>query len=106
MLELGVPLGLGVSLITKPRRIDDTVDRLVFRRRYREAVALRHFANESAFVTQPDTLLDLVVDQLYLHVGAPWVAVYEVDLHEELSGPGRDGYAFPCGHAVNCLGCW
>lgn len=76
-LELAVPLGLGVSLSTVHRRIDDTVDRLIFRRQYREEVALRRFANESAFVTQPETLLDLAVDQLHLHVGAPWVAFYE-----------------------------
>ena len=76
-LELAVPLGLGVSLSTVHRRVDATVDRLIFRRQYREEVGLRRFANESAFVTQPVTLLDLAVDQLHLHVGAPWVALYE-----------------------------
>ena len=76
-LELAVPLGLGVSLSTVHRRIDDTVDRLIFRRQYREEVALRRFASESGFVTRPETLLDLTVDQLRLHVGAPWVAFYE-----------------------------
>ncbi len=77
VLELLVPLGLGVSLSTVHRRIDDTVDRLIFRRQYREEVALRRFASESAYVTQPESLLDLTVDQLQLHVGAPWVALYE-----------------------------
>jgi hypothetical protein len=77
ILELGVPLGLGVSLSTVHRRIDGAVDRLIFRRQYREEVALRRFANESAFVTQPETLLDLTVDQVCRHVGAPWVALYE-----------------------------
>ncbi len=76
-LELVVPLGLGVSLSTVHRRIDGTVDRLIFRRQYREEVALRRFAGESAFVTRPETLLDLTVDQIRLHVGAPWVAFYE-----------------------------
>ena len=76
-LELAVPLGLGVSLSTVHRRIDDTVDRLIFRRQYREEVALRRLASECAFVTQPETLLDLAVDQIRLHAGAPWVALYE-----------------------------
>ncbi len=76
-LELAVPLGLGVSLSAVHRRIDDTVDRVIFRRQYREEVALRRFASESAFVTQPETLLDLTVDQIHLHAGAPWVAFYE-----------------------------
>lgn len=77
LLELAVPLGLGVSLSAVHRRIDRTVERLVFRRQYREEVALRSFARECAFVTDPENLLDLTVDQIRLHVGAPWVALYE-----------------------------
>ena len=76
-LELAVPLGLGVSLSAVHRRVDDTVDRLIFRRQYREEVELRRFASENAFVTRPETLLDLTVDQIRSHVGAPWVAYYE-----------------------------
>jgi GAF domain-containing protein len=77
VFELAVPLGLGVSLSTVHRRIDTLVDRLIFRRQYREETALRRFATESAFVTHEDTLLDLAVDQILLHVGAPWVAIFE-----------------------------
>ncbi|MDE2245110.1 MAG: GAF domain-containing protein [Xanthomonadaceae bacterium] len=77
LLELAVPLGLGVSLSTVHRRIDSAVERFVFRRQYREEVALRGFARECAFVTQSQNLLDLTVDQIRLHVGTPWVALYE-----------------------------
>jgi hypothetical protein len=77
VMELAVPLVLGVSLSTVHRRIDDLVDRLVFRRQYREEVALRRFARECAFVTQPENLLDLTVEQITLHTGAPWIALYE-----------------------------
>ena len=77
VMELAVPLGLGVSLSTVHRRIDSLVDRLVFRRQYREEVALRRFARECAFVTQPESLLDLAVDQIALHAGVPWIAMYE-----------------------------
>jgi hypothetical protein len=77
MMELAVPLGLGVSLSTVHRRIDSLVDRLVFRRQYREEVALRRFAKECAFVTQPESLLDLAMDQIALHAGVPWIAMYE-----------------------------
>lgn len=38
---------------------------------------MRRFASESAFITTPGSVLDLTVDQLHLHVGAPWVALYE-----------------------------
>lgn len=79
-LELLVPLGLGVSLSTVHRRIARLVDRLIFRRQYREEMALRRFANESAFVSQPNTLLNLAVEQILLHVGSPWVAFYEYGL--------------------------
>ena len=77
VLELAVPLGLGVSLSTVHRRIDTLVDRLVFRRQYREETALRGFASESAFVNNPETLLDLTVEQIVHHARAPWVAFYE-----------------------------
>ena len=86
-LELVVPLGLGASLSTVHRRIDALVDRWIFRRQYREEMALRRFANESAFVSQPDTLLDLALEQILLHVGSPWAALYEY-------GPG--GYRRVC----------
>ncbi len=86
-LELVVPLGLGASLSTVHRRIDALVDRWIFRRQYREETALRRFANESAFVSQPDTLLDLALEQILLHVGSPWAAFYEY-------GPG--GYRRVC----------
>ena len=82
-LELAVPLGVGVSLSTVHRRIDTLVDRLIFRHQYREEMALRRFAKESAFVSQAETLLDLTVEHILLHVGAPWVAFYEY---------GSDGY--------------
>ncbi len=77
LLELAVPLGLGVSLSAVHRRIDSAVERFVFRRQYREEVALRGFARECAFVTQSENLLDLTVDQIRFHVGTPWVALYE-----------------------------
>ena len=59
------------------RRIDGTVERLLFRRQYREDAALRSFARECAFVMQPEKWLDLTVDQIGLHAGATWVAVYK-----------------------------
>jgi hypothetical protein len=83
LLELGVPLLLGASLSTVHKRIDGLIDRLVFRRQYQEDLALREFGKECAFVTQPDKLLDLAVDQVSRYAEAPWVAMYE---------QGPDGY--------------
>lgn len=77
LLELMVPLALGASLTTVHRRIDALVERLVFRRQYRQEHALRRFAREAAFVNAPDKLLELTVTELRRHIGAPWVALYE-----------------------------
>ncbi|MHB1871410.1 MAG: hypothetical protein ACYCT1_11240 [Steroidobacteraceae bacterium] len=77
ILELAVPLGLGAALSTVHGHMENLVERLVFRRQYREEVALRSFARECAYITEPDRLLDLTVEQVGLHAEAPWVAIYE-----------------------------
>lgn len=77
VLELAVPVGLGAALSTVHRRIESTVEQFLFRRQYHEDTALRGFARDCAFVTRPETLRDLTVEQLSLHTGAPWVALYE-----------------------------
>jgi len=77
LLELLVPLALGASLTTVHRRIDGLIERLVFRRQYRQEQALRRFAREAAFVSAPDKLLQLTAAELRRHIGAPWVGLYE-----------------------------
>ena len=77
LLELLVPLALGASLTTVHRRIDALVERLVFRRQYQQEQALRRFAREAAFVSAPDSLLQLTTTELRRHIGAPWVGLYE-----------------------------
>ena len=76
-LEFAVPLGLGAALSTVHRRIDALVERFLFRRQYRMETALRRFAEECAFITQPGNLFDLTVEQIARHAGAPRVALYE-----------------------------
>jgi hypothetical protein len=77
LLELAVPLGLGAALSTVHRRIEAVVERFFFRRQYRAETALRRFAEECAFITQPENLFDLTVEQIARHAGAPRVALYE-----------------------------
>ena len=77
LLELLVPLALGASLTTVHRRIDGLVERLIFRRQYRQETALRRFAREATFVSTPDRLMELTVTELQRHIAAPWVAFYE-----------------------------
>jgi hypothetical protein len=76
-LEFAVPLALGAALSTVHRRIDAVVERFFFRRQYRAEAALRRFAEDCAYITQPGNLFELTVDQIARHVGAPRVALYE-----------------------------
>jgi len=77
LLELAVPLALGAGLSTVHRRIEAAAERFIFRRQYRTETALRNFAQECAYVTQPDKLLDLTVQQIARHTAAARVALYE-----------------------------
>ncbi len=76
-LELAVPLGLGAALSSVHRRIEATVERLIFRHQYRMETALRRFAEDCAFITQPENLFELGVEQIARHTNAPVVALYE-----------------------------
>ncbi|MDE1898395.1 MAG: GAF domain-containing protein, partial [Xanthomonadaceae bacterium] len=76
-LEFAVPLALGAALSTVHRRIDAVVERFFFRRQYRAEAALHRFARECAYITQPENLFELTVDQIARHAGAPRVALYE-----------------------------
>lgn len=78
LLQLALPLCLGISLSTIHRRVDGAVERFVFRRQYRQDLALRRFAHDCAFILQRERLLDLTVDELIMHVQTPWVGMYEI----------------------------
>ncbi|MHB1896417.1 MAG: hypothetical protein ACYCOY_07195 [Metallibacterium sp.] len=77
LLELAVPLALGAGLSTVHRRIEAMVERFIFRHQYRMEAALRRFAEDCAFITQPQKLFELGVEQIARHTGAPLVALYE-----------------------------
>jgi len=77
VLELAVPLGLGAALSSVHRRIEAAVERLIFRHQYRMETALRRFAEDCAFITQPESLFELSIEQIARHTGAPLVALYE-----------------------------
>ena len=84
LLELAVPLALGAGLSSVHRRIEAMVERFIFRHQYRMEAALRRFAEDCAFITQPQKLFELGVEQIARHTGAPLVALYE---------RGAEGYA-------------
>jgi GAF domain len=77
VLQVVVPLALGIVLGTVRKRIDASVERVFFRRKYKADQALRTFAQQCAFIEQETPLLDRAVQELKQHTGAPGVALYE-----------------------------
>lgn len=77
LLELIVPLALGIVLSTLRKYIDSYVNRFLFRRQYRAETALNHFARTCGFIEQPEHLLDLTAQQIFAHSRARGVALYE-----------------------------
>jgi len=83
LLELAVPLGLGVALSSVHRRIEALVDRFIFRRQYRAETALRRFGEDCGFIREPERLFALGVEQIARHTEAPQAALYERSLTGE-----------------------
>jgi len=77
LLELLVPLLLGISFNTLRTRIDGYVSRLLFHRQFRATEALNDFAQSCKFIDKPERLLDLTVEEIYRQSGAQGVAIYE-----------------------------
>lgn len=79
LLELLVPLLLGITLHSVKKYVDAWINKWFFRRRYRAEAALNHFARTCAYVDKPENLLKLTADELYRHSGAESVAIYLIN---------------------------
>lgn len=79
LLELVVPLALGIVLGSLRKYVDGYINRFLFRRQYRAEKALNDFARTCGFIEQPEHLLDLTVRQVFDHSRARGVALYERD---------------------------
>ena len=75
-LALLVPLLLGMGLDTLKRRVNDYIGKLFFRHRHRAEAALTQLARTSAFVEDPERLLDLAADELYANSRAQALWIY------------------------------
>jgi GAF domain-containing protein len=84
LLQLLVPLTLGVTLNMLKRRLDLLVERFFFQRQYQAEAALSRFAKECGFIENLETLLDRTRDEVFDNLRTTGVALYE-------SGP--SGYA-------------
>jgi len=65
-----VALLLGFSIRFVHDRVEHVLDRVFFRKRHEDEEAIRRFAREAAFVTDPVVLIDRAVDVLERHADA------------------------------------
>ncbi len=72
-VNIAAALVLGISIRSIHRRADQFVDRVLFRKRHEDERALRRLAHEAAFVTNRDTLISRVVQEVEQHTGASTV---------------------------------
>lgn len=77
LLQLLVPLSLGVTLNLIKKRLDGFVERLFFQRQYRAETVLSRFIRECAFIEDRDTLLDRTVGEILEYLKPTGVALYE-----------------------------
>jgi hypothetical protein len=77
LLQLLVPLTLGVTLNMVKKRLDALVERFFFQRQFQAEAALSRFARECGFIENLDTLLDRASDEVFEHLRATGVALFE-----------------------------
>ena len=69
-------LGLGFSMRFIHARVDAFVDRVFFRKRHEDELALRRFAEETAYITDRTVLLERTVREVMTHTQAVDVTLY------------------------------
>lgn len=77
LLQLLVPLSLGVTLNLIKKRLDGFVERLFFRRQYQAETALTRLIRECGFIEDRDALLDRTVDEVLHYLKPTGLALYE-----------------------------
>jgi hypothetical protein len=76
VINIALALVLGLSLRAVHRRIEFFTDRVFFRRRHEDEMALRRFAHEAALITEPGVLIDRVEKIVTQHTDADAVEVF------------------------------
>lgn len=79
IVNVAVALVLGLSLRFIHARVENVVDRLFFRKRHEDELALRRFAREAAYITKRDELLDRTVKVVAQHTEARRVELLILD---------------------------
>ena len=75
-LDLAVPLLLGVSIQRIHRWGEESVERLIFRKEYRDRNAILAFLRDAGFVAHPTTLFERTTEVFATHAGGRAAALY------------------------------
>lgn len=95
LLQVVVPLALGIVLGKLRGYMDMAVERVFFRAKYLADKALRNFGKQCAYITDMAKLLDASVTELRKHSRSPAVALYEAGTgcYACLRSAGETGFA-------------
>ncbi|MDE2234983.1 MAG: hypothetical protein KGK44_05465 [Gammaproteobacteria bacterium] len=94
LLQIVVPLALGIVLGRVRLYMDRIVERVFFRRKYLAENALRAFARQAGHMENASKLLDAAVREIQLRMNAPAVAIYSAETqgYKRLRQGGADKY--------------
>lgn len=95
LLQLLVPLSLGVTLNLVKKRLDRFVERVFFQRQYRAETALTQFIRECGFIESRDTLLERSVTDVQEYLKPTGVALYEKTVPGYVRVRSSGGRLFP-----------
>ena len=95
LLQVVVPLALGIVLGKVRSYMDIAVEQVFFRSKYLADRALRNFGKQCAYITDVGKLLDASVTELRKHSRSPAVALYEagVGSYARLRSAGESSFA-------------
>jgi hypothetical protein len=79
LLQVVVPLALGIVLGRVRLYMDRIVERVFFRSKYLSEKALRTFARQAGHMENASKLLDAAVREIERHMNAPAVAIYSAE---------------------------
>lgn len=77
LLQVAVPLALGIVLMRVRAYLDRIVERVFFRKRYLADKTLRRFASICGQFEQADELMATAIEEIRRHLGARGIAFYE-----------------------------
>ena len=79
LLQIVIPLALGIVLGKLRTYMDRVVERVFFRRKYLADMALRTFARQAGHMESSARLLDAATREIQRHMHAPAVAIYSAE---------------------------